>query len=665
MIDLDTPTQKRAARLKAPTSSAFDAAAWTPLLNGNPSNDDLQLITGAMLLGADAAAFRLLPKDTERDALDAATETGLCVATVNAEYVKAMNLSVEAAQEAIAAGAFAYGHVTGTPFETGLGQKIDALSVIDTSVDAVESWLFDIDPAKTANGAPIADLQVLAARTARRYSVQYGLNLIWKQCLWEGWRPNVIRNVTAWEPQDLELATLLEASRVRQAENFMNFPHIDQKAWEVMTPEGRRTRALPRTVVHASAYPRWRVKVGRPDCASKYAPPFVIERAGLEGSYLVFFLDHTLPNLSGRTCRDLLAAWHVILDLAVLLAKECRSMQDLTLNSIARMSLQISDDELRRILQDALRLSAAEIQGIVEFFTFKPKVAGQKGTRGLWAAPLVPIPGQNSVALVLPVLAASNPLRKVEMWLEKGGLDDGTLKEHRGGTYESEYRNKLRGSIADNRLFSDVRCAERGIKKDTNFGEEIDLLVRLGDQLIVGEVKCWLFPADPFERFQYFKKLKSAAEQALRKAKALQARPDVAAKALNLEESDVRALKTVPIVVVNQGFGFSLAIEGCRVVDAAFLNTYLGAGSIVSGMTIGRGQTNKLDHIFYNSEKQAADRFESVIAKPSVLYRFVERIKRSFILFPSSAGKTTALAVFNLEDVKGDERLLGQLLASA
>ncbi|TKV71669.1 hypothetical protein FDV58_39320 [Bradyrhizobium elkanii] len=357
MIALDTPFHRKAKKLKAPTSAAFDAATWTSLLESDVSLSDLELIAGAMLIAAEMKAFRAQPPDAERDALDPATETALCVAAMNAEYLTVMNLSGQASRDAIAAGALSYGHITGTQFDTGLGQKVDALTMIDTSVDASESWLFDIEPTKTRTGVVESDLRALAARTAQRYCVQYGLNSIWKQCLWEGWRPSSMQGFNIWGPQDVELAKLLEATRVRQAENLMNYPHIDQAAWKMMGPKDRKNRTLPRTVIQATAIRRWRVKIGRPDCLSKFAPPFVTERAALEGSYLNFFLDHPLPNLSGRNCRDLLAAWHVILDLALLLAKELRAMQTLTLADIRHVSLQVSVAELHRILREALLIS--------------------------------------------------------------------------------------------------------------------------------------------------------------------------------------------------------------------------------------------------------------------------------------------------------------------
>ena len=667
MIDFDTPFHQRVWKLKAPTSAAFDAAAWKALLDGQPSSSDQELIAGAMLIAAEMQAFRGLPPESERETLNAATETGLCIAAMNTEYLTMMDLSADASRQAIESGALSYGHITGAQFETGSGQRVDALTIIDTAVDASESWLFDIDPNKTSVDPEPPDLRPLATRMVKRYSMQYGLNAIWKQCLWEGWRPISVQDVTLWGPKDVELAKLLEASRIREAENLMNYPHIDQATWKMMDVESRRKRALPRTVVEAVARPRWRVKVGRPACLSKFAPPFVTERAALEGSYLKYFLDHPLPNLPGRDCRDLLAAWHVILDLALLLAKQLATTETLTGRDIRRRSLQVSSAELRRILAEALLVNEDQAGDIIEFFTFRPKVAGQKGTRGLWAAPLVPIPGSKSYALALPVLANSNPPRKVEMWLEKGGLDDSSLKQHRGDTYESEYRAAVRTAIARNDIFSNVRCAEREIKATSDFGEQIDLLIRLGDLLIVGEVKCWLFPADPFERFQHFKKLKSAAKQAARKAAAIRTRPDVAARALGLDEAEVNSLRTIPIVVTNQGFGFSLDIDGCRVVEAEFLKKYLGAGSLISGASIDMktGQIVPVNLTLYETEKQAADRFEATMTKPAFLYRFVDRVELTFMLFPSLIGAKTRVTIFNLADIKGDERLHGQMLASA
>jgi hypothetical protein len=124
------------------------------------------------------------------------------------------------------------------------------------------------------------------------------------------------------------------------------------------------------------------------------------------------------------------------------------------------------------------------------------------------------------------------------------------------------------------------------------------------------------------------------------------------------------AVRIVPIVVTNQGFGFSLEIEGCRVVEAAFLKTFLGTGSLVAGasMDVRTGAITPIDMTLYETEKQAADRFEAIIARP--LYRFVDRIEEKFMPFPSPIGAKTMVTTVHLADVGGDERLLTEMLAT-
>lgn len=666
MIDLDTSFRRRAARLKAPTSVAFDAQAWTALMEDNSPDRDLTLIAAAMLIGAESAAFRELPVDDALATLDPATETAVCVAAVNIEFRTALKLANEATKDAIDDGALSLGHLVSKPFAAGTGQAVSVEGITDATVDAAESWLFDINNRKSTVGTPPDDLSDLATRTVRRYSIQRGLNTIWNQCLWEGWRPVSTKKGTHWAPRDIAAATLLEATKIRQAENFMNFPHIDRSMWIRMTPEQRQRRTLPRTVVEATTKPRRRIRVGRPACRSKVAPPFVIERAGLEGSYLEMFLERELPKLPGLNCRDLLAAWHVLLDLAELLEKDKGSIKDLNVQTARKLALQTTSAELHRILGDALARNDQEIGAIVEFLTFRSKVRGEDNYRGVWTAPIVPVPGEDALLLVLPVLAISNPLRKVEMWLQKGGLDDSMAKDGRGVSYEAEYRRSLRASIERNPLFSDVRCAEHAIKKDDSFDEEIDLLIRLGDLLIVGEVKCWLFAAESNERFRHFRKLKSACEQAIRKADAIRGRPDVAASALDLKQDTIKKLRVVPIVVTNQGFGFSLNIGGCRIVDAAFLKLYFTEGSLNSGAAFDNrtGGMNSTSLTMYQTERQAGDKFEAILAEPAVLYRFAHRIEWSEEPFPSLIGANSTIAMYHMKDLSGDERLLGQMLAS-
>ena len=69
---------------------------------------------------------------------------------------------------------------------------------------------------------------------------------------------------------------------------------------------------------------------------------------------------------------------------------------------------------------------------------------------------------------------------------------------------------------------------------------------------------------------------------------------------------------------------------------------------------------------FYESEKQAGDRFESAFAAPVVLQRFVDRISWTTTSpFPSTDGNEVQLAAPQLGDLFGDERLHAEMMTRA
>lgn len=630
MLEFATSFHNRVKGLKSPTGRDFNVADWVAARSAEPSptDSDDALLAAAIWLASQSAARRAEFDDSEFANLSAATSTILAIAALNREFLVTVNLSDEATEIALQEGAVAFGHVVARPLRAGsTKQRVTADEASEGTVDAVESWLFDIDP-KASRRAEPANLAPIAMRAIRRYSIQHGLNVIWNQALWEGWRLTVEDSKITWSPPDFLLATKLEAALVRQHENFMNFPFIDIAAWTTMRPEDRRRRALPHTVVSVSTNGRRRIRVGRPECRSKRPPMFLIERAGLEGSYLNFLLDAPFPKNSRFTVRMLLQAWAVILDLANLLARDVGGQRPFTLPEARKMALVVSKRELLDVLIRALGIDEAGAAATIEFLTYTRKRPGEKGHRGLWAAPLVPIPGGDDLALARPALALSNPLRKAEAWLERGGLDDNLSKNSRGNAFEADYRAKAVAAIEGNPLLTKAVCARNAIKNDANFSEQIDLLIRLGDLLIVGEVKCWLYPADSFERFTHFRKIKNAAGQARRKADMLRLRPDISARALGLSEDEIRPLRLIPVVVANQGFGFSMEDNGCRITDAAYLLTYLRTGTIAtSGAMNGRtGQSMTARLTLYEREQQASDRFEALFETPPVLQRFVDRI---------------------------------------
>jgi len=274
--------------------------------------------------------------------------------------------------------------------------------------------------------------------------------------------------------------------------------------------------------------------------------------------------------------------------------------------------------------------------------------------RGLWTAPLVPLPGTSFLLLSPAVFNHCAPLYRLEAWLEKGGLgDQGVVrstrgKAQRGNQFESAYRTELCAAVRQNGLLRSSCVASGEIKKQARqggFPEQIDILFKLEERLFVGELKFLLTPADPHQWRRHYAKLVDAARQARRKADALEARPDVAAAALGLAEKGVAGLPVTPLVLLNNGFGFSLDIDGCRVVDANFLRDFLRSPEFSTGGAVARGKLISEEvTIVYSSESDAALHFDRIMTRPGVLARFLDRIAWDVVDYPSLGGTPLRIA---------------------
>jgi hypothetical protein len=297
LLDFATPFHARVGKLKSPTSSAFNAMEWATARaeEANATDSDDSLFAAALWLAAQSAAHRTVSPDPQFDALDASMAVTLAIAAINREFLTTDSLSAEMIKEAHKQDAVAFGHIATRPLRAGMTmQSVTADEAIEGTVDAAESWLFDAYGRNGQSTIP-ADLAPLAVGAIWRYGIQHGLNDIWNQCLWEGWRLTQEDNKNLWAPSDRPLATKLQAALIWQAENFMNYPFIDMTAWAALPPEGRQKRTLARTVVEASVRGRRKFRVGKPSCRSRRPPMFLIERGGLEGSYLNFLLDTPFP----------------------------------------------------------------------------------------------------------------------------------------------------------------------------------------------------------------------------------------------------------------------------------------------------------------------------------------------------------------------------------
>jgi hypothetical protein len=261
--------------------------------------------------------------------------------------------------------------------------------------------------------------------------------------------------------------------------------------------------------------------------------------------------------------------------------------------------------------------------------------------RGFWATPLISIDSDLNVALVFTAISVGSTIRRVESWLDRGGFSDHLSDARRGLNYESWVRHEASEAISKNAILSNASSIKDSINRTKDGGEQIDLLIMIGRMLIVAEIKCLLAPAESIERYDYLTKLKSAAQQVNLKIKWVAGNRKSVADKLKMSLEEVELLRIVPIIIVNQGAGFGLTVEGVLVVDFHFLYLYLADNKYVSSaafdMRVGTSMMHEVP--LYSNENEAESRFEETMSRPPTLVRFIEAADWRDNHFPMSNGQ--------------------------
>jgi len=190
-----------------------------------------------------------------------------------------------------------------------------------------------------------------------------------------------------------------------------------------------------------------------------------------------------------------------------------------------------------------------------------------------------------------------------------------------------------------NRVIKDFAMLDRGLKRKGE-SEEIDLLMRIGDTVLVGEVKCFLSPVEPSDRYNYLVALEGAADQARRKLEWVELNRATALAGLGITDpAKVVAAKLVPVVILNQGHGIGLSINDVPFIDLHYLSLLIGSRRYQADTGFAAGRTAGVMVDFYGSQAQLEARLRDLLADPPPLRRYKGAVAWTAEPFPGSDGK--------------------------
>ena len=647
----DLPESELARQLTAktlihPTNAAFDYEGWRSAMMAleHPSERDMQLTLAALQFGGEIASLRqtAIPRTTQgfcrpkllRLLSAFANQQYLTLQTKVRKKLKAQNtgrmFDMERAKQLVVEGAG--------------GQEMPPDDLITHLVDSLPHWLFHIW--QVSDDAPSNEPESLIDHAAYAFqivSIEHSLRQLWLTALWLGTTLSKEGGALIDKPWDRQMA-----------ERWFVWDQRQQMliAAELLIDAGARIVAgkklppvvpvLDRTVIRITRPPSGRrvFVTGRASGAKAEQRDHVSERDLLDRLYTGLFIDETLPKSPGGdlTCRELNRAWWVLKDMARLAADDLGKAWFADDKAVGRFALTVERGDLMNILSECLDITSDRAGGIVDWFTCDPGDTGRLFAKSIWFEPFLPEPDTGKLHIVLAPLLSASPVRRVEAWMERGGISDSCGIKGRGKPFERHVRMVLAEVLADNELLTNSAVAEHGLKRKGD-SEEIDLLVRVGDVVLVAEVKCFVAPSEPIEKHNHLSNLDKATAQAKSKRAWAEANRQRIAEALGVDADGLAALRIIPLVIINHAFGVGLERNGVPVVDLHYLRILLGWGSYQGDTRFERDVGAVYDTVLlYRSQKEFEAKIVDLLGDPPPMKRFEGRTGWRRIPFQTSGG---------------------------
>lgn len=246
----------------------------------------------------------------------------------------------------------------------------------------------------------------------------------------------------------------------------------------------------------------------------------------------------------------------------------CYDTDIFSTNQMLNYLAQVSRKDLIAAVSRVTRFSSSKTREIIDFISFSgaPK-------QDLWSHPIIET-RKGKLSFVLAAAASPIMQRVLEHWLAECFSND-DIKD-KGKTYEETIVNSINTVISSNKIIIDFSPAISATITIDGKKEEIDLLVRIGSIILIGELKSIITTDNPRSNFRAKEKLELGAMQAKRKSVFVKSNLKSVFNQVNWNLEDNKEYKVLPIVVSNNKTYCGFPIREIPVVDETILRSYFG-----------------------------------------------------------------------------------------
>jgi hypothetical protein len=236
---------------------------------------------------------------------------------------------------------------------------------------------------------------------------------------------------------------------------------------------------------------------------------------------------------------------------------------------------------------------------------------------------------ESSLTLVFAALHAE-PTRLLDVWLRQLGVD----LARRGPSFEQHIRSELARMISasDLKLISAVTEKPFVFKPGTGRREEMDLVLRVGDVVVIGEAKCLLVPTESKQKAIHRNALIDAASQVSRKVAAAKAHPDGFRQQLLDQGMTIPdGFDLIPAVVSNSAIHVGFPIDGVPLVDIHILEVYFSGNFTDTVMTFKEPDRHVRTHYIYSGPTDAPGKLASYLQAPPQMATYVNGLTERWV----------------------------------
>lgn len=355
------------------------------------------------------------------------------------------------------------------------------------------------------------------------------------------------------------------------------------------------------------------------------------------------FLDEPLPNFGDTTLRQVIHGWRMTKSLCEALLARIKFAPSAPNIDVNISAPAIPARIFQAMIAKALRVSNKQATHICNALTFR----GSKDC-DLWAQPLIKLDDAYHVVITCAHSARLTPL--VDAWLLRGGFK---LSE-KGPAFEDYCRTQIDQAVRRSNISRNcyVQMCALSFAPKANASEEIDILLIVGNTVVVFEAKCLFWPSDPIQFANYTETMTSAAAQASRKRDFLVEHKElfVAHMARNGHKC-ADSLNVVGAILLSNEACSGYSIDGIPIVDLSIVEHFFANEVVHLQFTNEGKETHRFAERIYESGQDAPSKLPGYLLDPPEVRAFVKKLCPRVTRFPllAESGKQICYESFEVK----------------